>query len=108
MRAQYALQAHSLRTRVEIRVDRIPKTLRAALMGDLLLKYAESTKREMQVLAKPVAMPEPKNVTRKKITIEEPAAALPIAASRAQGVKRTRYDRTNANFELLTNYTVIR
>ena len=106
LRAQYALQAQSLRTRVEIRVDRIPKNLRAALMGDLLLKYAESVKQEAQVMAKPVAKPEPKNATRKKITTEKPEA-LPITAARAQGVKRTRYNRTRAHSSSILISTVI-
>ena len=36
------LQAQGLRTRVEIRVNRIPTALRKAKMGDLLLKYNEA------------------------------------------------------------------
>ena len=39
LRAQYALQAQGLRTRIEIRVNRIPTSLRSATMGDLLAKY---------------------------------------------------------------------
>lgn len=36
------LQAQGLRTRVEIRVNRIPTALRRAKLGDLLLKYNEA------------------------------------------------------------------
>ncbi|KAH8844845.1 hypothetical protein MCOR27_002106 [Pyricularia oryzae] len=39
LRAQYNLQAQGLRTRVEIRVNRIPMALRKAKMGDLVAKY---------------------------------------------------------------------
>ncbi len=39
LRAQYHLQAQGLRSRVEIRVNRIPTSLRKMNMGDLLLKY---------------------------------------------------------------------
>lgn len=41
MRAQYSLQAQGLRSRIEIRVNRIPTSLRKMKMGDLLLKYLE-------------------------------------------------------------------
>ncbi|KAK3191556.1 hypothetical protein K4F52_002371 [Lecanicillium sp. MT-2017a] len=39
LRAQYHLQAQGLRSRVEIRVNRIPTSMRKMKMGDLLLKY---------------------------------------------------------------------
>ncbi|OJJ46239.1 hypothetical protein ASPZODRAFT_159782 [Penicilliopsis zonata CBS 506.65] len=38
LRAQYALQAHDLRARIERRVNRIPVALRKATMGELLEK----------------------------------------------------------------------
>ncbi|RDA83001.1 hypothetical protein CP532_4386 [Ophiocordyceps camponoti-leonardi (nom. inval.)] len=41
LRAQYNLQAQGLRSRVEIRVNRIPRSLRKLKMGDLLLKHLE-------------------------------------------------------------------
>ncbi|KAL8951136.1 MAG: hypothetical protein Q9222_002880, partial [Ikaeria aurantiellina] len=44
LRAQYALQAQSLRTRIELRVNRIPTAMRKANMGDLYEKYLESIK----------------------------------------------------------------
>ncbi|KAG9232675.1 Borealin N terminal-domain-containing protein [Amylocarpus encephaloides] len=43
LRAQYALQAQGLRTRVEIRVNRIPTALRRAKMGDLFTKHNNAT-----------------------------------------------------------------
>lgn len=39
LRAQYNLQAQGLRTRIEIRVNRIPMSLRKAKMGDLADKH---------------------------------------------------------------------
>ncbi|KUJ11359.1 uncharacterized protein LY89DRAFT_786968 [Mollisia scopiformis] len=42
LRAQYTMQAQQLKTRIEIRVNRIPVALRKAKMGDLLLKYSET------------------------------------------------------------------
>ncbi|KAK1769457.1 Borealin N terminal-domain-containing protein [Phialemonium atrogriseum] len=41
LRAHYNIHAQSLRTRIEIRVNRIPLALRKARMGDLLMKYSE-------------------------------------------------------------------
>ncbi|MCJ1370286.1 hypothetical protein MMC20_001498 [Loxospora ochrophaea] len=46
LRAQYALQAQNLRTRVELRVNRIPKSLRKAKMGELLVKHLEAAQRK--------------------------------------------------------------
>lgn len=48
LRAQYALQAQSLRTRIELRVNRIPNSLRNANMGELLEKYMEMTDQKQQ------------------------------------------------------------
>lgn len=39
LRAQYALQTHDLRARIERRVNRIPVSLRKANMGELLEKH---------------------------------------------------------------------
>ncbi|KAG6041852.1 hypothetical protein E4U41_001012 [Claviceps citrina] len=41
LRAQYQLQAQGLRSRIEIRINRIPMSLRKLTLGDLLQKYAE-------------------------------------------------------------------
>ena len=41
LRAQYALQAQSLRTRIEMRINRIPSGLRKMKMGDLYEKYMQ-------------------------------------------------------------------
>ncbi|TVY46950.1 hypothetical protein LOCC1_G003233 [Lachnellula occidentalis] len=42
LRAQYMLQSQGLRSRIEIRVNRIPTALRRANMGELLNKYSEA------------------------------------------------------------------
>lgn len=51
LRAQYMLQAQGLRTRIEIRVNRIPMALRKATMGELLLKYSEDASRPALIKA---------------------------------------------------------
>ncbi|KAG9243532.1 Borealin N terminal-domain-containing protein [Calycina marina] len=46
LRAQYMMQAQGLRTRIEIRVNRIPMALRRAKMGDLLAKHSGTTSKD--------------------------------------------------------------
>ncbi|KAL9636649.1 MAG: hypothetical protein Q9204_002175 [Flavoplaca sp. TL-2023a] len=46
LRAQYALQAHNLRARIELRVNRVPTAMRTANMGELYDKYLESTRKQ--------------------------------------------------------------
>lgn len=41
LRAQYSLQAQGLRSRIEIRINRIPTSLRKMKMGDLLQKFID-------------------------------------------------------------------
>ncbi|KAH0282994.1 hypothetical protein M436DRAFT_59951 [Aureobasidium namibiae CBS 147.97] len=53
LRAQYALQAQGLRTRLEMRINRIPRNLRKAHMGDLLEKHLEAQKKTQQRLPSP-------------------------------------------------------
>ncbi|KAK5708800.1 hypothetical protein LTR17_020343 [Elasticomyces elasticus] len=54
LRAQYALQAQGLRTRLEMRVNRIPPAMRKRKMGDLVDEYArknEPKEPEQQTIA---------------------------------------------------------
>ncbi|KAH8674689.1 Borealin N terminal-domain-containing protein [Tricladium varicosporioides] len=48
LRAQYMLQAQGIRSRIEIRVNRIPMALRKANMGELLQKYNDTTTKSAQ------------------------------------------------------------
>ncbi|CAK7203961.1 hypothetical protein SEUCBS139899_006711 [Sporothrix eucalyptigena] len=57
LRAQYNLQAQGLRTRIEIRVNRIPMALRKLKMGDLLLKH--STDQQKPIAPKQTRAPPP-------------------------------------------------
>ncbi|KAF2151327.1 hypothetical protein K461DRAFT_280114 [Myriangium duriaei CBS 260.36] len=72
LRAQYALQAQALRTRLEMRVNRIPHSLRHANMQDLLDKYSQP---------------------QKTVTITSPHKAsypmLSTTAATSRGLKRT-------------------
>lgn len=93
LRAQYALQAQSLRTRLELRINRIPTSLRKVNMGDLYEKHQEGVKH-------PAFRPAPTSAEAAKPSEAgvEPAKpqppAKPIeskAAPRSRGLKRTRY-----------------
>ncbi|KAL8873020.1 MAG: hypothetical protein Q9174_001439 [Haloplaca sp. 1 TL-2023] len=52
LRAQYALQCQSLRTRIGLRVNRIPTAMRKANMGELWVKHLESIKQPPAASAK--------------------------------------------------------
>jgi len=54
LRAQYALQAQGLRTRLEMRINRIPRHLRKANMADLLEKHLEAQNKTQQRLPSPL------------------------------------------------------
>lgn len=51
LRAQYALQAQGLRTRIEIRVNRIPMSLRKVKMEDLMRKHGETASKAVASVA---------------------------------------------------------
>ena len=89
LRAQYALQAQSLRTRIELRINRIPASLRKANLGELLDKYTKISDQEQQSAAR----------EGKAIEVAPSNAPGPIAASEdadsaerpeIRGTKRTR------------------
>ncbi|KAF3007220.1 hypothetical protein E8E14_007804 [Neopestalotiopsis sp. 37M] len=92
LRAQYNVQAQQLRSRVEMRVNRIPRALRSAKMGDLMAKHSESQKtRRSPYVAKPPPVPlkdgaSPKPIPRK-----------PVSGSTQRGQKRL--SRTRNGYE---------
>ncbi|MCJ1397358.1 hypothetical protein MMC11_000551 [Xylographa trunciseda] len=88
LRAQYALQSQSLRTRVESRVNRIPKNLRTAKMGELLLKYADNIQQSERIGTSAAVMPVSTKPTEKKITDADLRAARTESHDHACGVKR--------------------
>ncbi|MDI1491340.1 MAG: hypothetical protein OHK93_002549 [Ramalina farinacea] len=89
LRAQYALQAHSLRTRIELRVNRIPTAVRKANMGDLFLKYEEMrlAKERKQEVEEPKtenhSQPGPETETN-----QEPKSTTRNASTKTRGTKR--------------------
>ncbi|KAI6780173.1 Nbl1 / Borealin N terminal [Emericellopsis cladophorae] len=64
LRAQYSLQAQGLRSRIEIRVNRIPMALRKMRMEDLVLKYSEKEQKSTMT-ARPPPVPAKDRLVRK-------------------------------------------
>ncbi|KAL9137613.1 MAG: hypothetical protein Q9175_001164 [Cornicularia normoerica] len=96
LRAQYALQAQSLRTRIELRINRIPNSLRKANMGELLNSNMEMSdqmqqgarREEKAVEVAPSSVPEPIVVDTMKSADKENNAqsleAIPNPKKRAK------------------------
>ncbi|KAL8730656.1 MAG: hypothetical protein Q9166_003969 [cf. Caloplaca sp. 2 TL-2023] len=85
LRAQYALQAQSLRTRIELRVNRIPTAMRKANMGELYDKYLESIKKEAPENEIKTST---KSVVPAKPTASSPAKHTETAYRAPRGTKR--------------------
>ncbi|KAF7716529.1 Uncharacterized protein PECH_005184 [Penicillium ucsense] len=84
LRAQYALQAHDLRARLERRVNRIPVSLRKANMGELFEKYAAATQ-----ATSPIRRISPIKAARAPISIDQ---ALSPSSTRDGRTRRTSND----------------
>ena len=96
LRAQYALQAQSLRTRIERRVHRIPASLLKANIGVLLLKYIEEQDLQKKGREPPAALKVSSKTTAVNKgpvveVIKAPNPSAPNQLARTRGVKRTRY-----------------
>ncbi|KAL2153934.1 hypothetical protein VTH82DRAFT_2610 [Thermothelomyces myriococcoides] len=77
LRANYNIHAQSLRTRVEIRVNRIPLALRKLTMGELLEKYSEKSQQRSNAQPNSARSPSSKDVpsrppTRGAVTSTHP------------------------------------
>ncbi|PFH61057.1 hypothetical protein XA68_18318 [Ophiocordyceps unilateralis] len=98
LRAQYSLQAQGLRSRVEIRVNRIPTSLRKLKMGDLMLKYLEQEQSRVVEAPPPLPAKEAVKPITRSHAPERPYHAVPSELARdkenegasLQGKKKTR------------------
>lgn len=85
LRAQYMLQAQGARSRIGIRVNRIPTALRKAKMGDLLIKHSQPPK---PAVAAPLRSEKIRVPSKNLIQAEQSSSR---AAPSQRGQKRTRY-----------------
>ncbi|KAI0838967.1 Borealin N terminal-domain-containing protein [Hypoxylon sp. FL0890] len=81
LRAQFNIQAQQLRSRVEMRVNRIPTSLRKAKMGELLSKSLQP--QEPPQPPKPTYVARPPPVPAKDDTLSKPLPRKPVPASNA-------------------------
>ena len=92
LRAQYALQAQSLRTRIELRVNRIPTALRRANMGEVFAKHEEMPQHEQnQNNADARRIRDPQLFESKPKSIQNFPPSISEPAPKAKGEKRDRY-----------------
>ncbi|RYP46707.1 hypothetical protein DL768_007140 [Monosporascus sp. mg162] len=106
LRAQYNIQAQQLRSRVEMRINRIPTTLRKAKMGDLLAKSSAEPQQQQQQ-PKPPSMPaayvaRPPPVPAKDGAPPQPIARKPVPLSKTappRGQKRLSEEMPSADKE---------
>jgi hypothetical protein len=88
LRAQYALQAQGLRSRVELRVNRIPTSLRKVTMAELLDKYAKSTKTGGATAAVKGTTKAP---ARPPLEASKSTSRSMLSPGPSRGTKRNRY-----------------
>ncbi|KAJ8610878.1 hypothetical protein MRB53_038266 [Persea americana] len=101
LRAQYSLQAAGLRTRLELRVHRIPTALRKVTIGELLERYAlqEQKQTQAQLVAGRIVVEKTRATGPAAVEIEEIGDTQDQAVSGVddvqghvkRGFKRTRY-----------------
>ncbi|KAH8820298.1 Borealin N terminal-domain-containing protein [Xylogone sp. PMI_703] len=85
LRAQYALQAQGLRTRIEIRVNRIPMSLRKVKMEELVKKYGDTSAKT--VVSNTVAPKQPAKVAPRTV-LGESKGSRQSPAPPQRGTKR--------------------
>jgi hypothetical protein len=71
LRAQYMMQAQGLRTRIEIRVNRIPMALRRANMGAIFSKHEEAGKQQSKAANSPTIVRATVMATSSKSLVQE-------------------------------------
>ncbi|RYP04181.1 hypothetical protein DL765_010282 [Monosporascus sp. GIB2] len=108
LRAQYNIQAQQLRSRVEMRINRIPTTLRKTKMGELLAKSsAEPQQQQQEQQPKPPSRPavyvaKPPPVPAKDGAPLQPIARKPLPVSKTappRGQKRLSEEMPSADKE---------
>ncbi|KAI1137026.1 Borealin N terminal-domain-containing protein [Hypoxylon sp. FL0543] len=97
LRAQYNIQAQQLRSRVEMRVNRIPTALRKAKMGELLSKSLQPQQPPRPPKSTYVARPPP--VPAKDDMSSKPLPRKPVPASSAAVGRKRLSDEISADKE---------
>ncbi|CAI4216370.1 unnamed protein product [Parascedosporium putredinis] len=97
LRAQYNLQAQGLRSRVEIRVNRIPISLRKMTMGDLVAKFEQQQQRTAALTRAP---PVPAKDAPSRLSPQKSNQSLAYPSYKPiHGYKRTSVEYTGPDKE---------
>ncbi|RYP41618.1 hypothetical protein DL769_011552 [Monosporascus sp. CRB-8-3] len=102
LRAQYNIQAQQLRSRVEMRINRIPTTLRKAKMGELLAKSSAEPQQQPKPPRPAAYAPRPPPVPAKDGAPPQPIARKPVPVSKTappRGQKRLSEEMPSADKE---------
>jgi Nbl1 / Borealin N terminal len=91
LRAQYMMQAQGLRTRIEIRVNRIPMALRRANMGELFSKHREPGKQQSAIAVPSAVIRSAVVVASSKSIVQETQRSARQSLSPMRGAKRLRF-----------------
>ncbi|KAJ4290158.1 hypothetical protein N0V88_006667 [Collariella sp. IMI 366227] len=91
LRANYNIHAQTLRTRIEIRVNRLPLSLRKVTMGELLEKYSTEEQPKPSATAGTIRG---NSVPAKETSSSRPPVRAHISS---RPVKRTRFHRAPAH-----------
>ncbi|KAF2435844.1 hypothetical protein EJ08DRAFT_645525 [Tothia fuscella] len=103
LRAQYALHAQGLRSRLEMRINRIPQSLRSTNIEELINKYSEQLEAPK---SKPVAALKPALAKSALRARSPPVVVQSSSPARTRGVKRSSNemmagsDKENAQVDL--------
>ncbi|KAK4103117.1 hypothetical protein N658DRAFT_467605 [Parathielavia hyrcaniae] len=90
LRANYNIHAQSLRTRIEIRVNRIPLSLRKLTMGELLERYSNEPQQNPRAMTSSVRGPP---VPAKDVPSRPPIRGMATTApSSARPIKRQSFE----------------
>ncbi|EMR63180.1 hypothetical protein UCREL1_9894 [Eutypa lata UCREL1] len=109
LRAQYNIQAQQLRSRVEMRINRIPTTLRKMKMGELLAKSLEPQQQPPKAPPKSPSYAErpPPVPAKDDVALHRPISRKPVPAAKAtRGQKRTSEDMNNSSADKENHGTV--
>lgn len=89
LRAQYALHAQGLRSRLEMRINRVPKQLRATNIADLIDQYSEQLEPPSK---KPLPVTQSAIVSSKAALNSRTQLIHPSSPARSRGMKRQSSD----------------
>ena len=87
LRAQYALHAQGLRSRLEMRINRVPKQLRSINVAELIDQYSEQLE---AASSRPLPVPQSAIASSRAASNSRVQLVQSSSPARLRGMKRTR------------------